>query len=378
MSDNYNGLVVFVPGFMGSILKKRRIDRSGNNIEEFVWSSDFGINKDIFANKPDLLTEVNVDAIDVIRKITLTRKYDKSNKFFDRLKKGLAGFYEDRKEEELIVYGDLIDFCVDKERGIALELGYNFFLFPYDWRISNMDTADALANYIYSLDLKKEKDIKIITHSMGGIVARILLTKYCDIQTRTSAFIQIACPTTGSVKAYYTLKERPVIHDIFDKLWLWEHALDASMRVRLMRAINGFDSIYQLLPPREDKILYDEDGVKYPAVIDDAWINEKSKIRLAEKVHQIIKDSENVRVKIRCVYSNTKITDREYMVDQYFNVIKNGEIHSVTGDGTVICASAFSYTDNKSRLKIDEGDFDHTGICSSPRLFEELLKLFYE
>ncbi len=50
-----------------------------------------------------------------------------------------------------------------------------FFVFPYDWRRDNVETARILVQKLEALKRKTgEKDIKfdIVAHSMGGLIAR--------------------------------------------------------------------------------------------------------------------------------------------------------------------------------------------------------------
>ena len=56
---------------------------------------------------------------------------------------------------------------------------YDVRPFPYDWRKSAWDTADALAR-ILEENLKSERDIKILAHSQGAIVALAMMARRPD------------------------------------------------------------------------------------------------------------------------------------------------------------------------------------------------------
>src|SRR5829696_7836767 len=48
-------------------------------------------------------------------------------------------------------YGPLIRYCTGPA-GLDLRQGYNFFAFPYDWRLDNRIVADSLAQLIAQVD----------------------------------------------------------------------------------------------------------------------------------------------------------------------------------------------------------------------------------
>ncbi|MBI3234276.1 MAG: alpha/beta hydrolase [Bacteroidetes bacterium] len=59
------------------------------------------------------------------------------------------------------------------------EAEYDVLIFPYDWRISMDKEADNLNNTIRKiLDTAKNQPIRIVAHSMGGLVVRQFIDKY--------------------------------------------------------------------------------------------------------------------------------------------------------------------------------------------------------
>jgi hypothetical protein len=376
MKKDFNGFVIFVPGIMGSTLIKTGLDKHGKEICKYVWSADLGINKDILGNNPDLLKEENVIPKEVIKKITLVRKYDESTRGTDKIKSiflGAVGSFRGIKKE-LVLYGDLIDFCLSKDVGLGLKDNHNFFTFPYDWRMCNMRTAEIMRDYIYKIDPEKKKEIIFIAHSMGGVIARLLLDNYPDIKSRTITLIQIASPMKGSAKAYYTLKVRPVINEYFDPVWVWEHRRHPDIAHRLMSVINEFSSIYQLLPPGDRPTMYDSDGEPYYALDSNAWINCNC-IEQARVVHEILK--KNIDYDVKCLFSCGLKTVMQYKIDEYFN-IDGTEEQSSKGDGTVLCSSAYAFSTKDQRREVIDVEADHNGICKSKEMLKMLKDIFYE
>ena len=62
-----------------------------------------------------------------------------------------------------------------KDQGYDEQNG-TLFVFPYDWRQSNHDTAVQFQEFMNSPPLKG-KQVDIIAHSMGGLVAQIYIKK---------------------------------------------------------------------------------------------------------------------------------------------------------------------------------------------------------
>ncbi|NTV45974.1 MAG: hypothetical protein HGB11_05535, partial [Chlorobiales bacterium] len=198
MSDQESStLVFFVPGIMGSTLRRSGIGEHGQPIDDEIWSTDIWRNRTILATNVGALAS-RAEPGEVIHFLSF----------------GIVKYP---------IYGTLIEFCTNHERGLGLKEGENFFTFPYDWRKDNFETAEKLASFIKSKNDSRNRNILIIAHSMGGIVSRIMLLNDKQVAERTDFFVQIASPVTGSAKAYFTLKERPSIGKYFDKTWTTKH-----------------------------------------------------------------------------------------------------------------------------------------------------------
>ena len=100
-------------------------------------------------------------------------------------------------------YGPLINSL--KEMGF--EVGQNLFIFDYDWRRSNIDTANLFKEFISSKKRANEipDSFDIIAHSMGGIVTRLYLES--DSTNKVNKVIYLGTPFLGSANTLGTLSE---------------------------------------------------------------------------------------------------------------------------------------------------------------------------
>jgi pimeloyl-ACP methyl ester carboxylesterase len=103
----------------------------------------------------------------------------------------------------------------DEPKFVPYTLGSDFFIFAYDWRqeiatVSAPQLAKALESYARIHESKTgipAKDTKfiIVTHSMGGLVARTLLSKNPEWANRISRLYLVGSPNLGSVKSTRTV-----------------------------------------------------------------------------------------------------------------------------------------------------------------------------
>jgi hypothetical protein len=94
-------------------------------------------------------------------------------------------------------------------------LGADFFIFSYDWRqematVTAPQLATALESYARIHEAKTgmpagETKFIIVTHSMGGLVTRTLLSEKPEWANRISRLYLVGSPNDGSVKAIRTL-----------------------------------------------------------------------------------------------------------------------------------------------------------------------------
>jgi pimeloyl-ACP methyl ester carboxylesterase len=185
------------------------------------------------------------------------------------------------------VYESFVDSIEDEQDAAPhftpYTLGADFFIFAYDWRqeIATV-TAPALAAALdhYSKIHEQRTGIPaadtkfiIVTHSMGGLVARTLLGERPDLAPRIARLYLVGCPNLGSVKAIKTIVTGPG--------GLKENALNfpASLLNLLPNNVNAGvtkltaitrPSLYELLPfddPRWEVV--DADGSRHRVAAED-------------------------------------------------------------------------------------------------------------
>jgi pimeloyl-ACP methyl ester carboxylesterase len=332
------GSLVFVPGMMGSELRLRGCANNGIARDEVVWGEDFGKVWRTLARSPEVLGSRELVATSVIRTIRF------------------AGF----KTRE--VYGPLLDFCTSPS-GLGLTLDESLHVFPYDWRLDVVKVANELAAFIRRLPTP----VFLVAHSMGGLVTRIMLNLNTPAAKRVRGVFQIASPLSGSSKAFETLKRRPNLGPISDCLWLIFHILGPDRRARLMDAVRSMHSLYQLLPPREHKVLLQSGGTQRSALDADAWAHrDRSMLKAAISAHRYLTTIPSVPIK--CVYSAQLPTSWLLAIDDNWNLV--GCRQSATGDGTVTSASALARS--KDIVAFAGEDAEHTKLCSHSDVHETL------
>ena len=161
--------------------------------------------------------------------------------------------------------------------------GADFFTFSYDWRqematVTAPQLAAALDSYAQIHEQKtgipaSETKFVIVTHSMGGLVARTLLGERPELAQRIAALYLVGCPNLGSVKAIKTIVLGPgglkenALNFPASLLNLLPNNVDAN--VTKLVAITR-PSLYELLPfddPRWECVA--ADGSRHRVAAED-------------------------------------------------------------------------------------------------------------
>ncbi len=171
---------------------------------------------------------------------------------------------EDYDNVKIVATG-LIPFAYDGLIKSILTWGYkpnfDFWVFPYDWRQSNRISGQLLAKFIeQKTEGKSDYDdggVDIISHSMGGIIARAASLNGAPI--RRTAYI--ACPHLGSPLAYFILHPQidsrrfigPAFHNYPSSIyWQPNDTNNVERRKTLYQRRKElfvkFPSMYELLP----------------------------------------------------------------------------------------------------------------------------------
>ena len=134
----------------------------------------------------------------------------------------------------------------------------NLFLFPYDWRLSNSINAQRLQDYVVCIKRffpEPGQKIDLVTHSMGGLLARSYLLQNPTAH-HVGKLITIAAPWLGAPKA-----TRIVVHGDF----LDSKVLNFFTRASFKSLSEFFPSVHELMP---SKAYYELVGVAPPYILD--------------------------------------------------------------------------------------------------------------
>lgn len=97
----------------------------------------------------------------------------------------------------------IYDNLIDSLKNTGYTEGTDLFVFPYDWRKGLTDLGNDLDNFINNLIIDGKIDsnqkINLITHSMGGLVARSFAE---DNYNQINKIITAGTPHMGAVNAY--------------------------------------------------------------------------------------------------------------------------------------------------------------------------------
>jgi pimeloyl-ACP methyl ester carboxylesterase len=211
-------LLVFLPGIMGSVLRK-----DGKDLWAFTGQSAWQTLKTMGG----WLQELRLEDDEADDGIVATRVLPDIH-LIPGLKK-VDGY--SRIADFLLANFELIDGTLDGDDPA------NFLRFPYDWRRDNRINAHRLAGVIERKltlwrDFTNDPDARVILvgHSMGGLVSRYYLEVLGGWE-HTRALITLATPHRGSVAAANYLANG------FKQLF-----------IDLTEVVRSFTSIYQLLP----------------------------------------------------------------------------------------------------------------------------------
>ncbi len=189
----------------------------------------------------------------------------------------------DKGAETLIERADVEDLAYSEIINYLRSLGYRVYIFGYDWRKSNIESAKQLRKYVKRLSDKLNNNKFIfLTHSMGALVLSSFfrLLPRQEIQKHLHRAVMTVPPFLGSVEAYFNL------YIGRSKL------LNTSDDIR--KVIRTFPSIYELAAVY-DKVMVFEDGVEKNIFDFDAcWQHFKNPDR-----EKTIKKNQLMRKKVK-------------------------------------------------------------------------------
>jgi len=125
---------------------------------------------------------------------------------------------------------------------LMLEIaGFRPTFFPFDWRRDLFDLAHTLIERIKS---RGERDVRLVAHSMGGLVARAALS--FDHEARISHLVQMGAPNEGSFAPVQALR---AVYPTVRKIAALDRENSAEDLAR--KVFLELPGLYQMLPSPE-------------------------------------------------------------------------------------------------------------------------------
>jgi pimeloyl-ACP methyl ester carboxylesterase len=126
----------------------------------------------------------------------------------------------------------------------------NLFIFPYDWRLSNVENAALLAEYIACVRrFYPGTQVNLMAHSMGGLVARRYIIANPGANY-VNALITAATPWLGAGKLVWVMATGEFVFFVWDST--------------LLKVIGSFTGAHELM---NSQAWYDLGGA--PAIVED-------------------------------------------------------------------------------------------------------------
>ena len=152
-------------------------------------------------------------------------------------------------------------------------------LFPYDWRLDLMATADRLAEEVAAVD---GRTVHLVAHSMGGLVSRAMIQRHPDVWQRMGGrLIMMGTPNRGAFAPVLALTGK-------DRKLRLLALLDATMSKReIIDIVATFPGLVQMLPSA--KVALDVDALYECSGWPDAPVHQ-SLLDLARDTHDRLHD----------------------------------------------------------------------------------------
>lgn len=229
-------------------------------------------------------------------------------------------------------------------RDLGYQEGRDLFLFPYDWRQSNFDTAAELRNFVRNKPALRGH-YRIVAHSMGGVVARIFIDRYPEGK-RVDRLITLGTPHLGSQAAL-----RPLLEG-FGSV---QNTLAGGSEI-VRRVAFSFPSLYEMLPFYAGCCLREQPGApqKIDLLLQETWDRftwlpafensnsarerRREGLRRARELRDIVRKGLPDGVTLFPIAGAVLSTQSEVLISENRETIRWGLEKS--GDGTVVEGSA--------------------------------------
>jgi len=256
-----NDPIIIIPGIMGSRLF------INENCTDCIWPPDEFQLLDPFLNPFDLTSPTFTDYISIYNQLYVKEPVNLKNAAYSQREFGA----QDNMK-------DLVNAICDSFRD------RDIYVFSYDWRRSNAESAESLNDFIQSLGVEK---VDIVAHSMGGLVTSKYIKQHGTM--KVDKIITCGTPYEGSPEAINAVVNFEVLRgdNAFKDLALGVCGLTRDIK-------NQFPGIAQLTPTRnyyaenpvyrDDMILpisFDEyqdklNSIFYGSVYSDAYSFQQS------------------------------------------------------------------------------------------------------
>lgn len=212
-------VVIFVPGIMGSELF---LGEKDDPAREKIWP---GAISELFLpyQKMEILLNPQLTVGDIIRRISISSQYE-------------------NLIEALLTCGFMEDADAPTLRAC-----------PYDWRKDNALAAALLADHVAFMRSAHgpEVVINLVTHSMGGLIARYFL--------ESGHFSETTHPGFANVRRLITIgtphRGAPIaLHAVLGQI---KRLFLNAAQVKRLADDPQFPALYQLLPPPNEPFLWD-------------------------------------------------------------------------------------------------------------------------
>ena len=142
-----------------------------------------------------------------------------------------------------LAYANLVDY---------LSATHEVIPFPYDWRLSILDEANRLAGDIQKKLKQTEQPIRILAHSMGGLVARAMIGQHPTLweemcKRKGSRFVMLGTPNRGAHKITRLLLGQEQTLKMLALLDLH------NSKDQMLKVISRFPGVLQMLPMDDDE-----------------------------------------------------------------------------------------------------------------------------
>jgi len=246
--------LIIIPGIMGSQLRDR-------TTHQVVWLGS--LPHVIFNRFDDLALDIDPDTL---------ASTPGNLEAFALTDKAAGEHFYDKIVETMVSYGG---FTVTQP-GTPVRDPYerHVYLFPYDWRLDNVESARKLSALIDQLRAdygRPDLRVDIVAHSMGGIIARYMLRFGTEDvldrdnppltmagESKINRLILLGTPSLGSTNAV-------------------QNVIEGATIVRRIRpeTLATLPSVYQLFPNSDRKPLIGIDGRPLRRVPEDATSPER-------------------------------------------------------------------------------------------------------